>query len=103
MGLVLVILSAITLILINLIFIKFIVYGRRLLYLSVTIGATLAILAINFIGINIGWYPIVIPGLVAFNIHKESKTSGELLSSIGVTFAYFLVMLVTSITVFYIF
>jgi len=50
---------------------RFIIYGRRLLYLALFMG--LILMSIAFIWLNsFTWYSVLLPGLIAYNYHRES-------------------------------
>jgi len=86
--------SAVIYILIDLITNRYLLYGRRLLYISLGLGFAFLFIFINWISIDIGWYPMVIPGLIAYNIYKESKNTIDLVVSIRITIIYLILMFI---------
>ncbi len=75
----------------------FIIYGRRLLYLSLIIGIVLS-LAVGFLmDVNLSWYGFLIQGLFAYNLHRESNSTANKIKSIAVSSAIFLLLIFISI------
>ncbi|KCZ71692.1 hypothetical protein ANME2D_02429 [Candidatus Methanoperedens nitroreducens] len=69
---------------------RYIVYGRRLLYLALVIGMVVT-LAFEDVLSSIGWYALVLPGLFAYNLHRENNSTSNMLKSailLSVTFVF---------------
>jgi len=63
--------SFISFISLQLIFTKFIIYGRRLLYISLIIGMVLTMISINLVNADAGWFALLLPGIMGYNSHRE--------------------------------
>jgi hypothetical protein len=80
---------------------KFIVYGRRLLYLSLIIGILLTILLGIIMPNELGWYSFVVPGLFAYNIHREVNSTVERMKSLLINSAVVVFLIIISFIALY--
>jgi hypothetical protein len=78
---------------------KIIIYGRRLLYVSLGFGMILTFIFSYLMKIDVGWYPLLVPGLLAYNIHREVNSKGNLHYSIIMNILYFVLMMVITILI----
>ena len=80
---------------VHLIHSKILIYGRRVLYLSLLIGvftnlALELILKLNVI--ELSWYPLVLPGLFAYNLHREYNSKNSFPLSICLTIGLYCIL-----------
>lgn len=65
------------------------IYGRRLLYVSLTIS--IFVVGISEILLNYNdWFALLLPGLMAYNYHRESHSDVRVVKSIIVTLFVYL-------------
>ena len=77
-----------------------IIYGRRLLYISLFLGVILV--SISFIWLkNFTWYAVLLPGLIAYNYHRESYSGVKIGKAVLFNVLFYIVCLITAILSFY--
>jgi len=95
--------SLLTYLLLELLFVKFIIYGRRLLYIALSLGMVFVMIILNSINIDAGWYSLLIPGLIAYNAHREVNSGKNLLLSFSLNIICFiLIILISFVTIYFI-
>jgi hypothetical protein len=83
----------------ELLFIKFIIYGRRLLYINLILGMLLVSSFSYLFKIDLGWYPLLIPGLLSYNFHREVNSKENIFHSIFLNVVYFVSILLISVII----
>jgi len=79
---------------------RFIIYGRRLLYLALFMGVIL--MSIAFIWLNsFTWYSVLLPGLIAYNYHRESYSGVKISKAVLFNGLFYVVCLITALLSFY--
>jgi hypothetical protein len=96
----LIIISFINLFILNFLYSKYLIYGRRLLYLSLIIGIVGLLIAGLFVPVN-DWYPLLIPGLFAYNMHRELNNPITISKSVMISIIYFAVVFITALASYY--
>jgi hypothetical protein len=86
-------LSMITLLIIEILYSKFVVYGRRLLYMSLTAGIILTLIIMPMLDSALGWYSVVVPGLLAYNFHRENHSIVDRARSVIINGATYLLLI----------
>lgn len=86
--------SALTFLTLEFVYSRYIVYGRRLLYIALVLGMIVMVAVFEAIGVlSIGWYTLLIPGLLAYNVHREYNSSADIIRSVGLTSLIFVLLL----------
>ncbi len=70
----LILVSIFTFFLLEYIYGKHIIYGRRLMYLSLILGITMTLFFAYILNATIEMYGLLVPGLLAYNIHRERNS-----------------------------
>lgn len=89
-------LSLLTYIILEILYGKIIIYGRRLLYLALSIGITFSLIASYILAQPIGTYGFLIPGLLAYNIHREQHSPVMKLKSLVLNSAVFILLVMVA-------
>jgi hypothetical protein len=85
----------------NFLYLKFIIYGRRLLYISLTIGIVLNLIIQNSIKINMGWYPLILTGLLSYNMHREINSGQSFFKSSLISIFFMIFMIIIAFIMIY--
>lgn len=93
--------AAVCFFLIEFLYREYILYGRRLLYISLTLGIFLTIFFMVIFNINAGWYPLIIPGLMAYNSHREYNSTVNIKKSFLINILLFVLLLIVAYTSLY--
>ncbi len=94
--------SALTFLVLEFVYSRYIVYGRRLLYVSLALGMAVMLAVFEVMGIlSVGWYSLMIPGLLAYNVHREFNSSADIVRSVGLTAFLFLILIGVSFAAMY--
>lgn len=80
-------------IILQLIFHKFAVYGRRLLYLSSLFSILFTSITFLLMQERFSLLLTIVPGLIAYNFHKENNSPTNMMMSVIVTATYLLIMI----------
>lgn len=97
MTIILIIVSFVNWIILEIIYNKLKLYGRKLMYISFLIGIILILIVMfllsNYI-ILITWYPILLIGMIAYNFHREKHSKVDTTYSLFISSMYFIVLLI---------
>ena len=77
-----------------------IIYGRRLLYISMIMSVVLMALVEIFISKNSEWYAMLLSGIIAYNYHREYHSGVDIKKSIFFCFLLYFVCLISAIVAF---
>ncbi len=78
------------------------IYGRRLLYLSLS-GSLIIMTSLQyFINLTYDWYALLLPGLMAYNYHRENHDGIEKIKSIMASLILYIVCIIASIIAFWV-
>lgn len=92
-----ILISIITFFILEILYSKFIIYGRRLMYVSLFIGMILSLTLVFKFG-DIGWYGFLIPGLLAYNFHREKNSTTKYWLSLSTNIIFFMFLVIVSFT-----
>ena len=95
--------SFVTFVALELLYHRLVIYGRRLMYLALTIGIIFTVILTPLFDSNLGWYTLIIPGLIAYNVHRENNSPAHLAKSLLINTATYLLLIVIGIISLYIF
>ena len=85
--------SAITLLIMEIMFKKYIIYGRRLTYLSYVIGIIVLVVFYFLLEIESTWYSMLLPGMIAYNFHREINSHFPFLKAFSIFLIYLFVLI----------
>ena len=101
-ALVIILSSIIIFIFLEILMERFVLYGRRLLYISMILSVLFMVLIELSISKNPEWYAMLLSGLMAYNYHREAHSGVDITKSIAVYFLLYFVCLVSSAVAFFI-
>jgi len=79
---------------------RVIMYGRRLLYVSMIMSVILMALVQIFISKNPEWYAMLLSGLIAYNYHRENHSGAKMAKSLFFNFLIYFICLISSVLAF---
>jgi hypothetical protein len=86
----------------QLIFTRYIIYGRRLLYVSLILGIVSMTALVNVLNIELEWFALLIPGIMGYNFHREIYDSKKhLMLSMVSNMLYFIVVVAIAFATIY--
>jgi len=89
--------TIISYIVLEIIYSRYIVYGRRLLYLALVISLISVLVFEEVLAVSIGWYAFILPGLFAYNLHRENNSTLNMLKSAVLSTVMFVFLALVSL------
>ena len=79
---------------------RVVMYGRRLLYISMIISVIFMTVIEIFVSKNPEWYAMLLSGLIAYNYHREAHSGVKITKSIIAYFLLYFICLISSVVAF---